>query len=132
VLLEKNGRCVALVDEPLALSGSEDLVTDIVDRLSSLGWRPLVAWRDAPREPDELNRLLDAHAVPLPREDPIRILVEGLELSRPATQSQEGILSDDPPAEHVPEPIRANGRGAPTNVPLFDKHVRALPGSISQ
>jgi hypothetical protein len=51
VLLEKNGRCVALVDEPLALSGSEDLVKDIVDRLSSLGWRPLVAWRDAPRIP---------------------------------------------------------------------------------
>jgi hypothetical protein len=25
VLLEKNGRCVALVDEPLALSGSDDM-----------------------------------------------------------------------------------------------------------
>jgi hypothetical protein len=94
VLLEKNGRCVALVDEPLALSGSEDLVKDIVDRLSSLGWRPLVAWRDAPRIPDELNRLLDVHAVPLPREDSIRIIVEGLDLSRPAVRSQEGTMSD--------------------------------------
>jgi hypothetical protein len=101
VLLEKNSNCVALVDEPLALSGFEDLVTDIVDRLSSFGWRPLIAWRNAPRDPDELNRLLEVHAVPLPREDTIRILVEGLDLSPPATESQEGILSDDPAAENV-------------------------------
>jgi hypothetical protein len=105
VLLEKNGNCVALVDEPLALSGFEDLVTDIVDRLSSFGWRPLIAWRNAPRDPDELNRLLEVQAVPLPREDPIRLLVEGLDLSRPATESQEGILSDDQATENVVDSV---------------------------
>jgi hypothetical protein len=37
---------------------------------------------------------LDVHAVPLPREDSIRIIVEGLDLSRPAVRSQEGTMSD--------------------------------------
>jgi hypothetical protein len=94
VLLEKNGSCVPLVDEPLALSGSDDLVTDIVDRLSSLGWRPLIAWRDAPRDPDELHRLLDAHAIPLASEDPVRNLVGRLDLSLPAAQSQGGVSDE--------------------------------------
>ncbi len=81
VVLEKDDRAVALVDEPVALTGSEDLVMDVVDRLSALGWRPLVAWRDAPRDPDDLERLLDRHSSSLPGET-LRAIAEPFGLSQ--------------------------------------------------
>jgi hypothetical protein len=81
IVLERNGKAAAVVDEPAALTGSEDLVTDVVDRLSHLGWRPLVAWRDAPRDPSYLAKLLDARAIPLARDDPFRAVVKRLDLS---------------------------------------------------
>jgi hypothetical protein len=79
VVLEKEGRAVALINEPVALTASDDMVTDVVDRLSALGWRPLVAWRDAAREPNELDRLLEACALPMSRGGPVRALLECLD-----------------------------------------------------
>jgi hypothetical protein len=102
VLLERNGKCVALVNEPVGLTGSEDVVTDIVYRLSSLGWRPLVAWQDAPRDLDQMERLLDSHAIPLVREDPLHAFIERLDLSRLDTPSQPNVGSDQR-AENGPD-----------------------------
>ena len=91
VVLEKDGRAVALVDEPVALTGSEDLVIDVVDRLSALGWCPLVAWRDAPRDPDGLQRLLARHSLSLDGEDAFRAVAEFFGLSQSAPQLGEDL-----------------------------------------
>jgi hypothetical protein len=89
VVLEKEGRAVALINEPVALTAFDDVVTDVVDRLSALGWRPLVAWRDAAREPNELDRLLEACAVPLSRGGPVRVLLECLDRLESAMPSRD-------------------------------------------
>jgi hypothetical protein len=83
VLVEKDGGCVALVEEPLMLTAVDEMVTDMVGRLTALGWRPLVAWRDAPRDPQALERLLTARAVPVPRDHRVRMIAEKLEIGQP-------------------------------------------------
>ena len=89
VLLEKFGNRVALVRESSALTSSDELVTDVVGRLSLLGWRPLVAWRDAPRDPAQLDKLLESHSVPAPTHEHLRKLLDGLELPQIAAYSND-------------------------------------------
>ncbi len=96
VLLEKSGRCAALVREPTTLTGSEQLVTDVVGHLSLLGWRPLVAWRDTPRDPAQLDKLLESHSVPAPTQEHLRVLVDGLGLSQIAAHSDDGQRAELP------------------------------------
>jgi hypothetical protein len=94
VLVEKDGGCVALVEEPLTLTSVDEVVTDVVGRLAVQGWRPLVAWRDAPRDPQALDRLLKASAVPVPRDHRVRMIAENLEI-RPTMQTVGADTGDD-------------------------------------
>ena len=87
VLLEKDGHCVALVDEPMAFTAADEVVTDIVDRLAALGWRPIVAWRDAPRDRTALNELLNSHSVPTSRDQTLHTLLERFALEPPPVRS---------------------------------------------
>lgn len=108
VQLEKDGKTVALVDEPVAFTGSEDLVTDIVDRLSSLGWRPIVAWRDAPRDPHDLQRLLESRSLPLAGEKPVRAVFERLDLSPPGLHGQDSLRAEEVSANPSAGPISSS------------------------
>jgi hypothetical protein len=99
VLLEKDGHCVALVDEPVALTAADEVVTDIVDRLMALGWRPIVAWRDAPRDRIALNALLNSHSVPISRDQTLHTLLERFALEPPpvpSAGSRENAYGGDP------------------------------------
>jgi hypothetical protein len=97
VLLEKDGRCVALVDEPAALTAADEVVTDVVDRLTALGWRPIVAWRDAPRDRTTLNTLLNSHSIPISRDQTLHTLLERFALEPlPVAPERESEHSGDP------------------------------------
>jgi hypothetical protein len=87
VLLEKDGRCVALIDEPVALTAADEVVTDMVDRLTALGWRPIVAWRDAPRDRAALHVLLNSHSIPISRDQTLHTLLERFALQPPPMAS---------------------------------------------
>jgi hypothetical protein len=56
VLLEKDGRVAALVNEPESGLPTSELVADLVRRMEARGWSPVVCWRDAPRDLAELGR----------------------------------------------------------------------------
>ena len=113
VLIEKDGRCVALVDEPVALTAADEVVTDMVDRLTALGWRPIVAWRDAPRDRAALNTLLNSHSIPISRDQTLHTLLERFALEPapvPSIGDRENRLGGDAPApsgEHAGGPATA-------------------------
>jgi len=88
-LLEKDGQCVALVDEPVAFTAVDEVVTDMVDRLTTLGWRPIVAWRDAPRDRTALNTLLNSHSIPTSRDQTLHTLLERFALEPPVPGNRE-------------------------------------------
>jgi hypothetical protein len=87
VLLEKDGRCVALIDEPVALTAADEVVTDMINRLTGLGWRPIVAWRDAPRDRTALNTLLNSQSIPVSRDQTLHTLLERFALEPPPAPS---------------------------------------------
>jgi hypothetical protein len=115
VVLEKEGRMVALINEPVALTAFDDVVTDVVDRLAALGWRPLVAWRDAAREPNELARLLEACALPLSRGGPVRVLLECLDRLESAMPSRDGaqIIVREAEAAPMSSAVKSADRPSP-------------------
>jgi hypothetical protein len=104
VLLEKDGRCVALIDEPVALTAADEVVTDMVDRLAALGWRPIIAWRDAPRDRTALNTLLNSHSMPISRDQTLHTLLERFALE-PAPAASAG----DRENAHGEHPLEASG-----------------------
>jgi hypothetical protein len=104
VLLEKDGRCVALIDEPVALTAADEVVTDMVDRLTALGWRPIVAWRDAPRDRTALNTLLNSHSMPISRDQTLHTLLERFALQPPPVS-----LVGDRETGHGDHPLGASG-----------------------
>ena len=109
MLLEKDGHCVALVEEPVAFTGVDEVVTDIVDRLAALGWRPIVAWRDTPRDRTALNELLNAHSVPISRDQTLHTLLERFALEPPLVPSagnRENGHGGDPLGASVEAPLR--------------------------
>jgi hypothetical protein len=63
-VLEKDGRSVALITEPVAISPGDETVADVASRLTALGWRPVVLWRGAERARHDLENLLIRHSVP--------------------------------------------------------------------
>jgi hypothetical protein len=97
VLLEKDGRVVALINEPESAMQSNDLVVDLVRRMEARGWSPVVCWRDAPRNPAELGRLLEARATALERHAAVVNLVRKFDLSPPPP------IPQPPNDEHGPE-----------------------------
>jgi len=104
VLLEKDGHCVALVDEPVAFTAVDEVVTDMVDRLTALGWRPIVAWRDAPRDRTALNTLLNSHSIPTLRDQTLHTLLERFALEPPPVPSAANRENG-----HGGDPVGASG-----------------------
>jgi hypothetical protein len=86
-VLEKEGRLVVLVEETVVLGPEDGTIADDLSRLSSLGWRPIVAWHGSPRTPEELVSLLDERAV---RPDHrIHEIVDRFELTPPEPPDDE-------------------------------------------
>jgi hypothetical protein len=85
VLLEKDGRVAALVNEPESGLPTSELVADLVRRMEARGWSPVVCWRDAPRDLAELGRLLEARATALDCHAAVGNLVREFDLSPPPT-----------------------------------------------
>jgi hypothetical protein len=104
LLLEKDGRCVALIDEPVALTAADEVVTDMLDRLTALGWRPIVAWRDAPRDRSALNTLLNSHSMPISRDQTLHTLLERFALEPPPVAA-----AGDRESGHGDHPLGASG-----------------------
>jgi hypothetical protein len=90
VLLEKDDRVAALVNEPESTLPTNELVVDLVRRMQMRDWSPVVCWRDAPRDPAELGPLLEARATALDRRAAVVKLVREFNLSPPPD------LSDPP------------------------------------
>jgi hypothetical protein len=104
VLLEKDGRCVALIEEPVALTAADEVVTDTINRLTALGWRPIVAWRDTPRDRTALNTLLNSHSMPVSRDQTLHTLLERFALEPPPAS-----LAGDREQGHGDHPVGQSG-----------------------
>ncbi|MGA7804511.1 hypothetical protein [Bradyrhizobium sp.] len=105
-VLERDGRSVALIREPVALSPGDETVADVAARLTGLGWRPVVLWRGAERAPQDLESLLAGHSVPTGT-NPFRKIAETFSLAEPqqpvANAPVPGIGNDVEPAAEEKE-----------------------------
>ena len=88
-VLEKDGRSVALIREPIAISPRDETVADVATRLTALGWRPVVLWRGAERAPHDLENLLIGHSVPTVT-SPFRKIAETFSLADPQPSGATG------------------------------------------
>jgi hypothetical protein len=88
-VLEKDGRSVALIREPIAISPGDETVADVATRLTALGWRPVVLWRGAERAPRDLENLLIGHSVPTVT-SPFRKIAETFSLADPQPSGANG------------------------------------------
>lgn len=82
-VLEKDGRAAILVDERALISAHDETVADVLRRLRSLGWDPLVSWSEAERSRADLAELLAAHSRPLAA-NRFRRIAEAFDLRDPA------------------------------------------------
>jgi len=105
-VLEKDGRSVALIREPIAISPGDETVADVATRLTALGWRPVVLWRGTERDPHDLENLLIGHSVPTAT-SPFRKIAETFSLADPqpsgANGPKPGIDDGVQPAAEEPE-----------------------------
>ena len=83
LLLEKDGRVAALVNEPQGELPTDEVVVDLTRRVETRGWSPIVCWRDAPRDPAELARLLEGRSTALDKNAAVAKLVRQFVLSPP-------------------------------------------------
>jgi hypothetical protein len=88
-VLEKDGRSVALIREPIAISPGDETVADVATRLTALGWRPVVLWRGTERDPHDLENLLIGHSVPTAT-SPFRKIAETFSLADPQPSGANG------------------------------------------
>jgi hypothetical protein len=88
-VLEKDGRSVALIREPIAISPRDETVADVATRLTALGWRPVALWRGAERAPHDLENLLIGHSVPTGT-SPFRKIAETFSLADPQPPGANG------------------------------------------
>jgi hypothetical protein len=88
-VLEKDGRSVALIREPIAISPGDETVADVAARLAALGWRPVVLWRGTERAPHDLENLLIGHSVPTVT-SPFRKIAETFSLADPQPSVANG------------------------------------------
>jgi hypothetical protein len=88
-VLEKDGRSVALIREPIAISPGDETVADVASRLTALGWRPVVLWRGAERAPHDLENVLIGHSVPTGT-SPFRKIAETFSLADPQPLGANG------------------------------------------
>ena len=89
LLLEKDGRVAALVNESQGELPTDELTIDLIRRVEARGWSPIVCWRDAPRDPADLARLLQGRSTALDKTWPSQNLSASLiSLDRRPTQSR--------------------------------------------
>jgi hypothetical protein len=109
-VLEKDGRSVALIREPIAISPGDETVADVAGRLTTLGWRPVVLWRGAERAPHDLENVLIGHSVPTGT-SPFRKIAETFSLADPqplgANGPQPGIDDSVQPEEELQQSATA-------------------------
>jgi hypothetical protein len=101
LVLEKDGRVAALVNEPQGELPTDELIIDLIRRVETLGWSPIVCWRDAPRDPAELARLLHGRSTALDKNTAVAKVVRQFVLSPPRQPEDRG----GPVPELVADPI---------------------------
>ena len=83
LLLEKDGRVAALVNEPQGELPTDEVIIDLIRRVETRGWSPIVCWRDAPRDPADLARLLQERSTALDKKAAVANIVRQFDLSPP-------------------------------------------------
>jgi hypothetical protein len=114
LLLEKDGRVAALVNEPQGELPTDEVIIDLIRRMETRGWSPIVCWRDAPRDPPELARLLQARSTALDKNAAVAKVVRQFVLS---------------PARPVPEPPK--DKGGATEWSKEDSSAPAVPELVA-
>ena len=98
LLLEKDGRVAALVNEPQGELPTDEVIIDLIRRMETRGWSPIVCWRDAPRDPAELARLLQGRSTALDKNAAVAKVVRQFVLSPPRP------VPEPPEDKGVPSP----------------------------
>jgi hypothetical protein len=116
-VLEKDGRSVALIREPIAISPGDETVADVATRLTALGWRPVVLWRGAERAPHDLENLLIGHSVPTVT-SPFRKIAETFSLADPQPSGANGPKPGiDDGVQPAAEALEQSAAAAATQLP---------------
>ncbi|PWT86761.1 MAG: hypothetical protein C5B58_00855, partial [Acidobacteria bacterium] len=107
LLLEKDGRVAVLVNEPQGELPTDEVIIDLTRRVEMRGWSPIVCWRDAPRDPAELGRLLQGRSTALDKNATVAKVVRQFVLSPPRPVSEPPEDKVGPAAELVADPIES-------------------------
>lgn len=125
-VLEKDGRATVIVDERAVVSSLDETVADVVRRLTSLGWDPIVCWNGAERSPADLLQLLGARSRPRSA-DPLRKSAEEFDLKSPPPAGGPG-----PDCSDNPDPFGTIGDGEnrddPSGTEAVPDHETAATG----
>ena len=105
LLLEKDGRVAALVNEPQGELPTDEVIIDLIRRVETRGWSPIVCWRDAPRDPAELARLLQGRSTALDKNAAVAKVVRQFVLSPPRPVPEPPEDKGGPVPELVADPI---------------------------
>ena len=105
LLLEKDGRVAALVNEPQGELLTDEVIIDLIRRMETRGWSPIVCWRDAPRDPAELGRLLQGRSTALDKNAAVAKVVRQFVLSPPRPVPEPPEDKGGPIPELVADPI---------------------------
>ena len=105
LLLEKDGRVAALVNEPQGELPTDEVIIDLIRRMETRGWSPIVCWRDAPRDPAELARLLQGRSTALDKNAAVAKVVRQFVLSPPRPVPEPPEDKGGPVPELVADPI---------------------------
>jgi hypothetical protein len=105
LLLEKDGRVAALVNEPQGELPTDEVIIDLIRRMETRGWSPIVCWRDAPRDPAELARLLQGRSTALDKNATVAKVVRQFVLSPPRPVPEPPEDKGGPVPELVADPI---------------------------
>jgi hypothetical protein len=105
LLLEKDGRVAALVNEPQGELPTDEVIIDLIRRVETRGWSPIVCWRDAPRDPAELARLLQGRSTAFDKNAAVAKVVRQFVLSPPRPVPEPPEDKGGPVPELVADPI---------------------------
>jgi hypothetical protein len=105
LLLEKDGRVAALVNQPQGELPTDEVIIDLIRRVETRGWSPIVCWRDAPRDPAEVARLLQGRSTALDKNAAVAKVVRQFVLSPPRPVPELPEDKGVPVPELVADPI---------------------------
>ena len=105
LLLEKDGRVAALVNEPQGELPTDEVIIDLIRRVETRGWSPIVCWRDAPRDPAEVARILQGRSTALDKNAAVAKVVRQFVLSPPRPVPELPEDKGVPVPELVADPI---------------------------